>query len=170
MEISPKQPWKDRIIKIDTILDRQNRNLHADLIRIKRQHERNADEMEKSLVHSAFMVFICLSLAILLMMICCKGCHAYTLDQYAESIRITEGINSHYPYGIKSVHARNALEARKICKRTVWHKWLQYKHQGGNPLDSRGFINYLADRYCPPSVDYIGNVRWKDNMIRLMGI
>jgi len=106
----------------------------------------------------------------LIIIFCCDKTPAYTVDEYANNIRITEGIHSHYPYGIKSVHAKNAKEARIICKRTIWHTWLRYCKQGGNARDSKGFIYYMADIYCPYSVDPIGNMRWKNNMCKLMNV
>ena len=94
------------------------------------------------------------------------GCaQAATLDQWAGNIRITEGINSKYAYGIKSIHYNTPLQARKICKRTILHAWHDFK---GNKHDLRAFVGFLADRYCPKSCDYAGNVNWKRNMYKLM--
>ena len=30
------------------------------------------------------------------------------------------------------------------------------------------FVHFLADRYCPPSVDPLGNQRWKKNMTSIL--
>jgi hypothetical protein len=103
---------------------------------------------------------------IALLIVFFSGCaQAYTLDQWADNIRITEGIHSKYQYGIKSIHCRGALQARNICKRTVAHAWRDFR---GNKHDLRAFVGFLADRYCPKSCDYAGNVNWKRNMYKLM--
>ena len=104
-----------------------------------------------------FVLFICLLM--LLGVTWFAGCaQAATLDQWAGNIRITEGINSKNAYGIKSIHYNTPLQARKICKRTILHAWHDFK---GNKHDLRAFVGFLADRYCPKSCDYAGNVNWK---------
>lgn len=89
----------------------------------------------------------------------------FSLDKWADSIKITEG---NYLYGIKSIKPKNALEARKICKNTVRNNYKRFIAKGGNSSDLKGYINFLADRYCPKSADPQGNINWKANMIKLM--
>ena len=91
----------------------------------------------------------------------------YTSDQWANAIYKTEGVNSKYPYGIKSIRARNALEARKICKRTISHYWRDYQATI-KQRSLAGFVEYTSNRYCPFSCDPIGNLNWKHNMYILM--
>lgn len=70
---------------------------------------------------------------------------------------IEGGANTRYPYGIKSVKTDNP---KAVCVRTVennLHRW----HQAGKPGH---FLDFLADRYCPPRYDPVGNKRWKRNI------
>jgi hypothetical protein len=101
----------------------------------------------------------------------CTMAIAASLDTWADNIRITEGSAT---YGIHiykggKICPITPYKARLACKRTVLHKFRNYCLEGGNPRDLRGFIWYLADKYCPPSVDFVGNGRWKHNMSILMG-
>lgn len=121
---------------------------------------RNQKEEQK-----CFWIMFSIMSVILLMVILSTDAKAYTLDQWADAIKITEDVNSKYPYGIKSIHVVNALQARKICKNTVGHAWNDFE---GSKADLRAFVGFLADRYCPISADPIGNRNWKHNMIALM--
>lgn len=83
-------------------------------------------------------------------------------EKIANAIYIIEGgKKTKYPYGVKSVATKgNKAKARKICINTIrnTHKrWIA----DNKPID---FLDYLANRYCPPSVDSIGNARWKVNI------
>ena len=83
-------------------------------------------------------------------------------NKIADAIYIIEGGKStKYPYGVKSVATKgNRAKARKICINTIrnTHKrWIA----DNKPID---FLDYLANRYCPPSVDKMGNARWKVNI------
>jgi len=77
--------------------------------------------------------------------------------------RAEGGARAKVPYGIMSVKVRNAAEARAVCIRTIEHAWCDY----AAAADTRPFIHFLADRYCPPSVDPIGNRNWKHNVALL---
>ena len=92
--------------------------------------------------------------------------HAYTLDQWADAIKTTEGNPN---YGILSVKCDLRHECRQICKRTVLHAWRDYLSK--SPLKTPqavDFIRFLGNRYCPPSVDPIGNRNWIKNMEALL--
>jgi hypothetical protein len=110
-----------------------------------------------------------------IMIILLSGCaYSATLDQWADNIRIVEGVNSNYPYGVM-IRGKNGelrhycpFKARIICKRTIMHKFNQFVASDGKSYDLIGYINYLADRYCPKSADFNGNLRWKTNMVKLM--
>lgn len=83
-------------------------------------------------------------------------------DRLANAIYVIEGgSNTRYPYGIKSINTKgNKVKARKICIRTIQNthdRWLA----ANKPID---FLDYLANRYCPPSADRVGNYRWKVNI------
>lgn len=91
----------------------------------------------------------------------------FSLDRWADSIRITEGDKN---YGIKSVRFKDSIEARKICKNTVRNNFKRFVASGGSRSDLKGYIDFLADRYCPKSADLTGNINWKANMYKLMGV
>lgn len=86
-------------------------------------------------------------------------------DHQAERIvdaiyRVEGGTRARVPYGILSVPVRDAAHARRICKRTVQNnhdRWMD----AGQPGE---YLDFLANRYCPPSVDPIGNRNWKRNI------
>jgi hypothetical protein len=112
----------------------------------------------------ASIVLLCIVFWVLLF----RGCaYSATLDEWANAIKITEGKNAHY--GIKSVKFKNDQEARAICKSTVLHAWRDWVAKKGNSSDLKGYIDFLADRYCPKSADLKGNINWKHNMYILMG-
>jgi hypothetical protein len=87
------------------------------------------------------------------------------LQKLVDAIYLAEGgSRTKYPYGIKSVHTSNP---RQVCFRTVNHAWRDWHSlppgQASTQVD-RPFILFLADRYCPASVDKQGNVNWKKNV------
>jgi hypothetical protein len=64
------------------------------------------------------------------------------------------------PYGIMSVPVRDKEHARRVCEQTVvnnYRRWVQAGRPGP-------FIDFLGNRYCPPSVDPGGNRNWKRNV------
>ena len=84
------------------------------------------------------------------------------VDRIAAAIYIIEGgAKTRYPFGVKC-HQHTYKDAERICKTTIrntYERWRKSK-------DSRVFLDYLADRYCPPSSDPVGNRRWKQNIKR----
>ncbi len=88
----------------------------------------------------------------------------------AQANKIADAIfkveNSHsYPYGIKSINTHgNPAIAREICITTVKNNFIRWQ-KSGSPGD---YLDFLADRYCPPSVDKIGNRNWKINIHKLL--
>lgn len=83
-------------------------------------------------------------------------------NQIADAIYIIEGgKKTKYPYGIKSINTRgNSIKARRICINTIQNthcRWLKEN----KPIS---FLDYLAQRYCPISVDADGHKRWKTNI------
>ena len=80
MDITPKTPWKERRIKSGSFLDRK---LSADILKVRRKHDSNIREIEKSTEYSAFMVAVCLLVALLIMVVCCKGCKAQEIPLQA---------------------------------------------------------------------------------------
>lgn len=64
MEITPKTPWKiERSIKQGSVKDRK---FCADLVRIKRNHDSNIREIEKSMEHNALMMAVCMVFAMMM--------------------------------------------------------------------------------------------------------
>ena len=89
-----------------------------------------------------------------------SAAQAYTAYQLADSIFIAEGgAKTAHPYGIMQTY-RNTTP-RQACINTIKHRL------GTNTLDDK-FVLRLADTYCPPSVDPIGNRNWKHNVIKIL--
>ena len=100
----------------------------------------------------------------LLFFLAAMRCLAATDDQIADAIyRLEGGARAKAPYGILSVKVRDAQHARKICMNTIRNSRARWLKAGkpGNELD------FLADRYCPPSVDKVGNKNWKSNIHKM---
>ena len=88
-----------------------------------------------------------------------------TIASIVAAIRIIEGVHSTHPYGIIiKNHHYTSEQARVICTRTILHYQRDYIKQHRHD----DFLNYCADRYCPPSVDAIGNKNWKTNIHKLI--
>lgn len=89
---------------------------------------------------------------------------AATDEQIADSIwKLEGGAKAKAPYGILSMKVRDAAHARKICLNTIRNsrtRWIK----AGRPGDE---LDFLANRYCPPSADPVGNRNWKRNIHKL---
>lgn len=85
-------------------------------------------------------------------------------ERMADAIYKAEGgRKARVPYGILSLKVRDAAHARQVCIRTILNnerRWIA----AGRPGE---YIDFLADRYCPPSVDPVGNRNWKRNIRKL---
>ena len=92
------------------------------------------------------------------------GALAATDDEIANAIyRLEGGPKAKAPYGILSMKVRDAQHARQICMNTIRNsraRWIK----AGRPGDE---LDFLSDRYCPPSADPVGNKRWKINIHKL---
>jgi hypothetical protein len=90
---------------------------------------------------------------------------ALDAERIADAIwRVEGGHRARVPYGILSVKVKNAAEARRVCLNTIRNnhrRWIA----AGRPGD---YLDFLADRYCPPSVDPVGNRNWKHNIKSLL--
>jgi hypothetical protein len=89
--------------------------------------------------------------------------HAKTLDvdKIANAIyRAEGGAHTRFPYGVMSVKVSDANQARLVCIATIQNNWKRWQAAGSHG----DFIDFLADRYCPPSVDPQGNANWKHNV------
>ena len=74
--------------------------------------------------------------------------------------RAEGGSKARVPYGILSVKVKNEADARRICINTIRNNITRWE-KAGKPGD---YIDFLANRYCPPSADPIGNRNWKKNV------
>jgi hypothetical protein len=79
--------------------------------------------------------------------------------------QVEGGAKTKYPYGIKSINTHgDVAKAKRICENTVrnnYARWIKAGREGS-------FLDFLADRYCPPSADPQGNVNWKKNIHKLV--
>jgi len=86
---------------------------------------------------------------------------SFSNDQIANAIYKAEN-STKYPYGIMSIDTKgNKDYARKICINTIQHARVDYQKEMPKDLD---FIEYLSNRYCPPSCDFQGNINWRKNV------
>lgn len=83
------------------------------------------------------------------------------VDRIADAIyRVEGGAKTMYPYGIKSVKCSGEQECRQVCENTIRNNYVRWIKSGQH----QDYIEFLADRYCPYSVDPVGNVNWKKNI------
>ena len=75
------------------------------------------------------------------------------------------GSKTKWLYGVKSVRVNNGHEARKVTMMSVRNNWSRWE-QAGKPGK---FIPFMAARWCPVSVDSVGNRNWTRNVTKLMG-
>jgi hypothetical protein len=71
--------------------------------------------------------------------------------------KIEGGAKTKYPYGIMSVKTSNP---RRVCFNTVSNNYIRWQKAG----KTNEFLMFLSEKYCPPSVDPIGNKNWKNNI------
>lgn len=93
-----------------------------------------------------------------------------TLSIVSAIFIIEGGTNTHYPYGIKSIKTSNP---KQICINTVNNNCKRFEKEHGIVLyDGRNekFLDYLANRYCPPKSDKTGNKNWKKNIRKALKI
>ena len=92
------------------------------------------------------------------------SCHALDTNRLADVIyRIEGGPHTKWPYGIRC-HRHTPLVARRMCINTVNNSYATWLDRG-RPGD---FLDFLADRYCPPSCDPVGNKNWKRNIRKVL--
>lgn len=82
-------------------------------------------------------------------------------DRIVQAIYVAEGgPKARVPFGILSVPVKDFADAKRICKNTVANNYRRWQ-TAGRP---GAFLDFLADRYCPPKADPVGNTRWKRNV------
>lgn len=121
----------------------QDRKLTADCLRAGKATEIRIRDMERRSEHSAFMVAICLLLA--LFMLCWFGitAHAYTPDELANAIYKAENSPRH-PYGVLA-HYKHTTP-RQACLNSIRHRLAKWNGQGD-------FIVFLGQTYSPPAIN-----------------
>jgi hypothetical protein len=159
-------------------MDKSYRSVYRELREAVKQavdHNQLPDPEPIDHYHLNWATAIIIVALLVLFMAMIQGCaYSATLDQWADNIRITEGIHSNFPYGIKikdnmgKLRHYSPFKARIICKRTIWHKWRNYCKLPLKTRQTIDFIQYLGDIYCPYIDDRAGNIRWKLTMRRLM--
>ena len=86
-------------------------------------------------------------------------------DRMADAIYKAEGGDkTRFPYGVKSVKVKDRQEARKVTINSVRNNWKRWE-RAGKPGK---FVDFMADRWCPVSVDPVGNENWKSNVRKLL--
>jgi hypothetical protein len=81
-------------------------------------------------------------------------------NRIADAIYLAEGgAKARVPYGILSLQVRDQEHARQICLNTIQNNYRRWLNNG----KQQNFLDFLADRYCPPT-DSIGNKNWKRNV------
>lgn len=82
-------------------------------------------------------------------------------ERLADAIyRAEGGARARSPYGVLSVKVKDAADARRITINSIENNWKRWE-RAGKPGE---FIGFMADRWCPPSCDPIGNRNWKKNV------
>ena len=86
-----------------------------------------------------------------------------TPEQVVAAIYITEGgTKTSHPYGVLTHYVHTS--PHDACFNTVNHALHDYKLHSVD----RGFITFLANRYCPSSTDPVGHKNWTVNMVRIL--
>lgn len=107
---------------------------------------------------------------ILIFVLACGASHAATLsindcEIISRAIyKLEGGEKAKSPYGILSVKVSNKEEAHKICLKTISNNFVRWQKSG-----EKDYFNFLACKYCPPSVDPKGNFNWKKNIHLILG-
>ena len=76
----------------------------------------------------------------------------YDSNRLADAIFIAEGgltNKCQYLYGIRSVHYKDASEARRICLNTINNNKVRFYKQD----KYEDYLSFLASRYCPVGCD-----------------
>jgi hypothetical protein len=108
------------------------------------------------------------AIAIILCAITCgaKELPVAYVSKLADAIyRAEGGAKARKPYGILSVPVANHAEARRVCVTTIRNSYARWE-RAGRPGQ---FVDFIGNRYCPPSADPRGNVNWRRNVSAIMG-
>lgn len=100
-----------------------------------------------------------------IVLLACSSVRAEISSEYQTRVvnaiyRVEGGEKARSPYGVLSVKVKSPADARRVCENTVRNNWTRWE-KAGRPGH---FLDFLADRYCPPSADPKGNRNWKKNI------
>jgi hypothetical protein len=73
------------------------------------------------------------------------------------------GAKAKSPCGVLSVKVKSEAEARHVVENTIRNNYDRWTKAGAKG----DFVDFLADKYCPPSADPKGNKNWKRNVKKL---
>ena len=82
-------------------------------------------------------------------------------EKMCEAIYNAEGIQSHFPYGIKNGLCSSKKECRATCITTMRHYFRDFKKNGGQGF--KNFISFSARRYVGDG-DRVGKKNWVKNV------
>ncbi len=88
------------------------------------------------------------------------------------AIRKTEDGPSGFEFGVRIAKGTTLETQADYAARTIIKNWMRWNDSSLAKLHSgikikastNVFIDYLADKYCPPKSDPQGNVNWKKNV------
>lgn len=111
------------------------------------------EQAERGFYYSAFILGICLILAMIMLIFAgSKSAHAETINYapqlLANAIYKAENSKTH-PYGIKSELCLTEASCRKICLNSIHNarkRWIAAGSKGD-------FIAFMGQRYSPPSIN-----------------
>lgn len=85
-------------------------------------------------------------------------------ERLADAIYQAEGgARAKVPYGILSVKVKDEAEARRVAINTARNNFKRWE-KAGKPGT---YIEFLANRYVPPTADPRGNKNWKVNVPKI---
>ena len=93
------------------------------------------------------------------------------VNKMADAIYKAEGgEKAKSPYGVLSIKLKGKTpdakkaEARQITINSIRNNWKRWQSTD----KKQEFVDFMADRWCPPSADPVGNRNWKNNVKRLL--
>ena len=70
------------------------------------------------------------------------------------------GDKTKFPYGVMAVKVKDIDEARRVAINTARNNFKRWKAAG----QPGTYLEFMADRYTPPTADPVGNYNWKVNV------
>jgi hypothetical protein len=89
------------------------------------------------------------------------GAEEPNYEMFADAIyRAEGGDKAKAPYGVLSIKTKNADEARRITINSAKKNYGRWLHAGKPGT----FVEFMANRWTPPSADPKGNANWIRNV------